>query len=288
MTTSFAPWDRYWSRKYTVAVPDRGTFNAYSVDGRGDYVVVGIHGAGHSALTFSLTAQRLKGKVPFIALDLKCHGDTPGDESKDLNIESLVSDVAGFCETVQPEGSHLVLVGHSLGGCIAARVAFQVHVSAVVVIDTIECTSIELLPQMKEMLTERPSAFATCDDAIDYVTMCGELQNPESAMVSAGGRFRRENDVLVWKTDLLKCEADWEGWFKGFAELFVKPENYKILVVPDINRLDTPFTIAHMSGKFQLDVCLDALHCVQEDNPKHMSDLIVKLVDRLGKSHQWD
>jgi protein phosphatase methylesterase 1 len=288
MASGFTPWDKFWSRQFTVTVPDRGTFNAYSVDGQGNTVVVAIHGAGHSALSFSLVAQRLSGKVPFIAIDLKCHGETPGDASADLSIDSLTADVAGFCEAIRPDGARLVLVGHSLGGSIAAHVALQIRVSGVVVIDTIECTSIESLPQMKELIATRPSAFPSVDDAIDYVAMCGEMQNRESALVSAGGRFRWDGDVLVWRTDLAKCEADWEGWFKGFAQLFVQPQNYKILVVPDINRLDTPFTIAPMSGKFQLDVCLDTCHCVHEDNPKHVAELLLKLVQRLERTRQWD
>jgi protein phosphatase methylesterase 1 len=286
--SSFAPWDRYWTRKYSVAVPGRGDFNAYAVDGPGEHLIVAIHGAGHSALSFSLVAQRLRGRVPLVALDLKCHGDSPGDEASDLAIDSLAADVAGFCAAVRPAGFRLVLLGHSLGGSVAARVAAQLRVSAVVAIDTIECTSLEALPQMEELLRQRPQAFACAQDAVGFVAVCGEMQNLDSAAVSAGGRFRAQDGLLVWRTDLERAKQHWDGWFRGFAEIFVRPENYKILLVPDINRLDTPFTIAHMSGKFQLEVCWDACHCVHEDNPKFVADMLIKLVDRLRKTRQWD
>jgi pimeloyl-ACP methyl ester carboxylesterase len=241
---AFKPWDEYWERKFSVAVAGRGTFNAYSVSGKSDYFIVAIHGAGHSALSFSLLARYLKGKAPVCALDLKCHGDTPGDESTDLSIDSLTADVVGFCQAAQPAGSHLVLVGHSLGGSIAARVALEIHTTAVVVIDTIEVSSVEGLPNMKAILTDRPQAFESPMDVIEFVATCGEMQNWESAMVSAGGRVKLQDGLLVWRTDLVRSEKDWLGWFQGFAQNFLKSQSYKVVVVPDINRLDKPLPSA--------------------------------------------
>jgi protein phosphatase methylesterase 1 len=285
----FVSWDKYWQQKATADVPTRGSFNYYSVDGPCPYFIVGIHGAGHSALSFSLLASLLKGAISFYALDLKCHGDTPGDPARDLALPSLVADVVGFCQTVRPPDAYLVLVGHSLGGSIAARVALEVKCSAVFVIDTIEVSSVQILPQMKQVLAGRPQSFASAQEAIRFVTLCGEMQNYESASVSAGGRFKViDGGRLAWKTDFLACEEDWKGWFEGFADVFLKTNGYRVVVVPDINRLDTPFTIAQMAGKFQLDVVLGAGHCVHEDDPKHIAATLAKLVARLGASHQWD
>jgi protein phosphatase methylesterase 1 len=284
----FRPWDQYWERKFSVTVEDRGTFNAYSVSGPSAYFIIAIHGAGHSGLSFSLLARHLKGKIPVCALDLKCHGDTPGDESTDLSIDSLTADVVGFCRAAQPAGTHLILVGHSLGGSIAARVALEIHVTAVVIIDTIEVTSVESLPSMKTILTDRPQSFQSPADVVEFVATCGEMQNWESAMVSAGGRVKQKDGLLVWTADLLRSEKDWLGWFQGFALNFLKSQSYKVVVVPDINRLDKPFTIGHMQGNFQLDVFLDTNHCVHEDKPKDVAAMLDKLVKRLGACHQWD
>jgi hypothetical protein len=40
----------------------------------------------------------------------------------------------------------------------------------------------------------------------------------------------------------------WVGWSKGFAGAFVRPRDYQIVVVSDVNRLGTPFAIAYMAG----------------------------------------
>jgi hypothetical protein len=97
MSADFTPWDQFWERKSTVSVPGRGDFNAHSVDGVAEYFIVAIHGAGHSGLSFSLLASQLKGVIALWALDLKWHGDSAGDESTDLAIDSLTADVVGFC-----------------------------------------------------------------------------------------------------------------------------------------------------------------------------------------------
>ena len=285
----FVPWNKYWEKKYTVDVPERGSFNTYANFCGSSYFVVCVHGAGHSALSFSLLADNLKGVLSVCALDLKCHGDTAGDVTKDLEIGSMVEDVAGFCKVVQPKDTHLILVGHSMGGAIAARVCHVIHASVLIVVDTIEQIALENMGGMKQMLLERPQAFASPGDAIDYIATSGELQNFESAAVSAQGRFTKgEDGLLHWKVDFLKCEKDWNGWFVGFADAYLTATAYKVLVVPDINRLDTPFTIGHMSGKFQLVVILETNHCVHEDKPKEFAEMMIKLVKRIGPSHQWD
>ena len=283
-TYHFSPWEECWDRKFNVAVPDRGIFNTYATDVESNFIVVCIHGAGHSALSFSLLAKVLKPKMPVYAPDLKCHGDTPGDISTDMAIDSLVKDVEGFCRTVVPEGKKLILIGHSLGGSIVARVALTLPMAAVIVLDTIEESSLEHLSDMKNMLEERPIGFETDSDAIEFIANSGEMANYESASFSAPGRFSVDEDgILRWKTDCLLCENDWRGWFEGFGDAFLESEPYKILVVPDIGRLDPRFAVAHLNGMFQLNVFLDTNHCVHEDKPKDLADAILKMINRLWR-----
>ena len=285
----FKPWSDYWDRKFTVNVPERGTFNAYATDVDSDFYVICVHGAGHSALSFSLLAKALKGQVPVCAFDLKCHGDTPGNITEDMKIDSLVADVKGFCETVLPEGKRLILIGHSVGGSVAARVALTLHMSSLVVVDTIEESSLENLENMKEMLMERPDSFVDEADAIYYIANSGEMTNGESAAASASGRLNRNSDgSLTWKTDLLMCEGDWPGWFEGYCDVFLESQPYKILFVPEITRLDSKFSVGHLNGMFQLNVLLDTNHCMHEDKPVEFAAVIIKMMQRLRQTHDWD
>lgn len=286
----FTSWDKYWDKKEMVTVPDRGQFNVYSNEtDKSPFTIICVHGAGHSALSFSLMGAKLKRSLSMYAYDLKCHGDTPGDESTDMDIDNMVADCIGLCQVIHPEHKRLILVGHSLGGAIIAQVALKLHVSSIVAIDTIEGNVISSLPAMKQILLQRPAGFRTDYDACLYISSAGELENFESASVSAQGRLKKDDEGnWVWRTDLIKCEHSWEGWFKGFADAYIKSNPYKVLILPDINRLDTPFTIGHMSGKFQLEVVLNTNHCIHEDSPDHVAQILTKMCARIGSTHQWD
>ena len=286
----FYSWTKFWDKKEFVET-ERGKFNVYSTSLESPFVVFCVHGAGHSALSFSLLAKSLGGQLPVIAPDLKCHGDTDGDESKDLEINSMTEDVVSIIKKVVPSGRRVILVGHSVGGCIATFAVSKlthVHVLSLIAIDTIEGTSAEQTPQMRRLLESRPHVFATADEAIAYVATSGELENWESARISVSGRMKQLPDgTYTWRTELIPSESHWAAWFKGFADAYIKSKPYKILVLPTIERLDTPFTIGHMSGKFQLSVINGTNHCVHEDAPDKVADVIIKMVKRIGCSTQW-
>ena len=104
--------------------------------------------------------------------------------------------------------------------------------TALIVIDTIEESSLENLEAMKEMLLERPDSFFNEMEAIDYISNGGEMSNFTSAGASAPGRvFEREDGDLVWETDLLRCidsiNDHCRGWFEGYADAFLESSPYK-------------------------------------------------------------
>jgi len=285
--TEFSSWDEYWDDKRIVET-NRGAFNVYSSMNDSNYVIYFAHGAGHSGLSFSLLANNLRKHYSVIAPDLKCHGDTVGNPATDLSIDGLVEDFVSISSAVIPLDKKVILVGHSLGGTIATFASSKIPCFALIVIDTIEGLSIQQMPQMRNILAARPQSFKSAADVISYISTSGEMQNPESASISSAGRVKLcEDGTYKWRTDLLKCENDWNGWFIGFAEAYLKSPVYKVLVLPTIDRLDTPFTIAHMSGKFQLSVVIETNHCIHEDAPNKVAEIITKLIKRIGDSPNW-
>ena len=74
--------------------------------------------------------------------------------------------------------STFVLVGHSMGGAIAAKVSkvlereenqdINERVVGLLIIDVSEGTAIEALPFMEEIVGKRPSSFKSISDAIRY------------------------------------------------------------------------------------------------------------------------
>lgn len=80
-------------------------------------------------------------------------------------------------QTKFPE-STFVLVGHSMGGAIAAKVSkvlereenrdINERVVGLIIVDVSEGTAIEALPFMEEIVGKRPNSFSSIPDAIKY------------------------------------------------------------------------------------------------------------------------
>lgn len=191
-------------------------------------------------------------------------------------------------KTLIGEGKTLLLMGHSLGGSIAARVAHDIKPLGLFVLDTIEGIALAAMPKMRGIVNSRPKSFSSAQDAIRYISCSGELSSTASAVISSSGRVRLEGNRYVWITNLLPSEQYWTDWFKGFADIFLKAQTYKILCLPNINHLDTPFTIGHMSGKFQLEIVPGANHCLHEDQPDKFVLIITKFLARMASvTTQW-
>jgi len=91
-------WEKYWDQQLKIHLPDRGgTFNVYSTGPEDAPVVMCLHGAGYTGLTWSLVATRLKEKgFRVMAPDLRGHGLTTTDNDKDYCKETLSADVVAL------------------------------------------------------------------------------------------------------------------------------------------------------------------------------------------------
>ena len=86
-------------------------------------VYVLLHGGGLSSLSWALVASALKNQGRLVlAYDLRAHGLSGGLET-DCTVEQLCADTVDVVEAVVGTEVPLVIVGHSLGGAIAAKVS---------------------------------------------------------------------------------------------------------------------------------------------------------------------
>jgi pimeloyl-ACP methyl ester carboxylesterase len=82
-------------------------------------VVVLLHGYGDSWRSFELLVPALAGRFTLLAPDHRGHGGTPA--ASDYTVAALAADAIAFIESAAEGKVHLV--GHSLGGIVAQRVA---------------------------------------------------------------------------------------------------------------------------------------------------------------------
>ncbi len=69
----------------------------------------------------------------------------------------------------------------------------------------------------------------------------------------------------VWRTNLLATKQYWTEWFDGLTQTFLGLSTKKMLFLAGAERMDTELTVAHMQGKYEMQVIADCGHVIQED-----------------------
>ncbi|XP_054457923.1 protein phosphatase methylesterase 1-like [Anoplopoma fimbria] len=209
------------------------------------------------------------------------------DDFSTQTMSSDVANVIGACYGQTPPP--IVLIGHGVGGAIAVHMAGTTLLPTtvgLVAIDVVEGSATEALHSIQNFLKGRPKSFKSMDHAIEWSVKSGQISNLESARVSMVGQVKRckveeadrlqkagpvtdvvvepneelydqsydkENaateSVYMWRIDLSKSEKDWDGWFRGTANLFLACNLPKLLLLAGINRLDRELTIGQMQGE---------------------------------------
>ncbi|KAL0583566.1 hypothetical protein ABG067_006484 [Albugo candida] len=272
-------WKSSFDAKEDVQLESGNIFCVYKAGTQGPFVVL-IHGAGYTALTWSLCIRSLKDRCRIIAFDLRGHGDTHTKDDTDLSIQTLTTDAVEIIKmiTSTDQNASIVLVGHSLGGSIAVRTAARNELGnlvGVMVIDVVEGTAISSLQHMNAILDNKPTQFASVQKAIDWSLQSGTIRNAEAAQISVPSQVVKDEDGSYrWRTDLKK------KWFEGLSDLFLSLSIGKLLILAGFDRLDTALTRGQMQGKFELRLLYGSGHVIQENCPEKLSAVLVEFLER--------
>ena len=271
----------------------------YFVPGQRDLVFLCVHGAGLSGSSFAPLVEALAGKFGLATFDLPGHGRSEifprGCETPDFSVEFLLAATLEVLEEIHasfPRHS-IVLVGHSLGGSLAARLYAGLNSEnepklpelrrfcrGLVVIETVEGTAVEALPEMSKYLSHIPKSFDSPSQAIKFVFDTQQVRNRRSARLSTPDQLVSENGKTFWRTELRLTEKFWPSWFEGLSKLFIGTPTPKTLILADAERMDKELMIAQMQGKFKLVTFKGKVgHSVHEDDPLGTAAELLKFIE---------
>ena len=245
-----------------------------------------LHGAGHSALSFSLLSELSK-NYRLVSYDFRGHANNTSEPKDDLSMSTLVSDTEKVLLKINElfPKDNIIVLGHSLGGAVAVKTCYHIFktkfnedlyekIQGIIVVDVIEGSAMESLPFMRGIIQKRQNEFNSINEAITYMSTT-QIRNLESCKVSIPPLLKEDKNkkgkkIYTWKTDLLATEKFWTDWYKDLSKEFLSIKTPKALILTDTNELDTPLTVGHMQGKFKLGVVKGTGHFIMEDDPASM------------------
>ncbi|CAM9953005.1 unnamed protein product [Ectocarpus sp. 6 AP-2014] len=219
---------------------------------------------------------------------------SPETPSNDVTAEEAHSGSGSGSSSTSSPTIRLLLVGHSLGGSIAVRVAGEAEelrrrcggaaeIAGVVAVDVVEGTALSALDDMPEILRKIPRSFPSMEDAVRWHVKTGAVRNSASAHAVVPSRLKNDparDGRVVWRTDLRATERHWRDWFEGMSKAFLELPVPKLLIVAGMDRLDTELTAAHMQGRYQLKLVYGSGHSIQEDQPEETAKSIINFALR--------
>lgn len=174
-----------------------------------------IHGGRDQARSWDFIAERLAGHFHIVAPDLRGHGDSAWSHEGQYDLADFVADLAGVLVSLP---APVLVVGHSLGGNIALRLAaiYPDRINRVVAIEGLELPLtrdlefsdkplagrfLEWLDQRQEIVRRRLPIYASVEAAAHR--MASEFPKLGRAMIDhlALHSVRPHNGGFTWKFD---------------------------------------------------------------------------------------
>lgn len=270
--------------RVTLTLDDGRSLSALRF-GDGAPQVTFLHGAGLNAHTWDATILALG--VPALAIDLPGHGDSSWRDDLDYSAPAIAPDVAAALAawTMTPQ----VLVGQSLGGLTAARVAAQ-HpelIRDLIVVDITPGIDTGSGPAILREFYAGPTDFASRDDLVERALAFG----------LGGSRADTERGVFLNTRMRPDGRVEWKHHLAHLAATtFAAEHDPAEAVAPvlraegwdDLAAVQAPLTLVRAAQGFVTEadaeeyqrrlpgsriVVLDAPHNAQETAPAALADL---------------
>jgi pimeloyl-ACP methyl ester carboxylesterase len=186
-------------------------YNIWGDPGDGKPPLVLIHGGQDHSRNWDSVAERLEDRYTIYAPDLRGHGDSGWAIGGMYSIPEFTLDIATLANMIEGK---LTIIGHSLGGAVAAQYAGTVpdRIEKLVSIEGWGPPMQEHVPAHKRMRdwighmhdVERrhPRRYPTIEDATKRMLEANSFLTPEMARhLTIHGANRNDDGTYTWKFD---------------------------------------------------------------------------------------
>jgi pimeloyl-ACP methyl ester carboxylesterase len=245
-------------------------------------VMLLVHGVGQSKADYSFLGPILARHAhSVIAFDLPGHGDRDGDCA--LSLDELVDDACTLLGD-RTDGHKLVVVGHSLGACVATQLAARLSSAipvALVAMEMVESVALESLDRALSHACKRPTSFPSAPLAVEWALSQGMFHHEAAAVATIPPLLREGSSTersLVWKHDILSSSDRWRDWITGQTARFLGFAGPKLMLLSQLPNDDPELLRAQMEGRFATRTIPAAGHFLQADNPIPVAAAILEFL----------
>lgn len=193
--------------------------------------VIFLHGLTGNAYQLQHYYNFLSNEFRTIALDFRGRGDS-GTPASPSQIDEHCKDVCDLIEVLDLK--RVVVVGYSMGGFIAAKVASMVDVDKVILLDG--CASMTdhqdgiVRPSFKRLNTEYESEEDYVTKVINNYKNMGVLDS-EELQVAVRYEVKQAGDVWISKSVANSIVEDWSSFYKYDVESICKSITVPVLLI---------------------------------------------------------
>ncbi len=276
------------TRVHTVVV--HGHRRAYRTAGSGPVLLL-IHGIGDSSETWLPVMERLAARHTVIAPDLLGHGDSAKPRA-DYSVAAYANGMRDLLDVLDIDRA--TVVGHSLGGGVAAQFAYQYpercdrlvlmatggvghEVNPVLRLGSLPCSEVALLPLqlppvrlLGRVLIRSLQAVGAdiARDADELIRLAETLTDGESRAA-----FSRT----------LRSVVDWRGQVVTMRDRAYLTSHVPILLIWGSRDAVIPVEHAALAAEAlphaRVEIFDDAGHCPHHSDPARFTELIVDFVE---------
>jgi pimeloyl-ACP methyl ester carboxylesterase len=257
--------------------------------GAGHLTCILLHGIGEGAFVWDDFARRISVDWRVIAIDLPGHGGSDWSESGMYDVDTLVSAVGSAMRVLKV--TDFVLVGHSLGGDIAARLCADYHndLRGLVLVDTSPNISPEVKAVVAAKMSDALRRYSTVDEFYSQLREDRFLAPAAVVERYARNALRPSDDGgLILRFDpsllaLLNSDDDDDAWWTAALRSIVAPTS---LIRGQGSAVLTRGAAGRMLSFLQngeIRVVDQAGHGVMIDNPDGFFEAMAPFLARVGK-----